>query len=299
MRRLILVAVLCATLVVLIAPASISAASDPLDGLTDVEKAYVNRMKGAYGAANGALDKLSGELGSAAFGAFLGGGMPEPQELASMVLSCRSELVAVVPLFREAPPASMQDLADAHSAIAARLEGAFSPVLGILYEEGQEQVLHAGRHWLSGLLGADPPPDKPRASLKARLASSVLGEIGDLRSLLNAGQGALDAVIKNVQEQQAAGEDFLNFLFDECFIATAAYGSNTAAEIDVLRDFRDGVLLRSPEGRDLVGFYYAASPPLAEFIRGHELVRTVVREGIIDPIVWAMSRLRPLWSVAP
>ena len=81
-----------------------------------------------------------------------------------------------------------------------------------------------------------------------------------------------------------------------CFIATAAYGTASAEEIDVLREFRDDVLLKSEAGRDYVGFYYAVSPPIADFIASHEWLRTGVREGFVDPIVRVVRTTSPLWS---
>ena len=267
-----------------------------IEGLNDTENAYVAGVNAAYATARAALDRLSSELGGAALGALLGGGMPEPTELLNMVLACRTGLAAAVPAFRDSPPESMQGVAGINSTIASRLEGAFSPALAIVVEEGKNRVLDAGRNFLGGLLGAPPAPEQSGTSFKARLASSVLAEIGDLEALLDSGQAALNEQVKAVQEAQAAGEDFLNMFFDECFIATAAYGTNTAVEIDVLRGFRDDVLMRSKEGRDLVGFYYAASPPLAEFIRNHEMLRTAVREAVIDPIVRGVTLSRPLWT---
>ena len=81
-----------------------------------------------------------------------------------------------------------------------------------------------------------------------------------------------------------------------CFIATAAYGSNTAREIEVLREFRDSVMLSSSLGTGLVAFYYHTSPPLAGFISRHESLRTMVRLGLIDPIVRILDRTRGSWS---
>lgn len=80
-----------------------------------------------------------------------------------------------------------------------------------------------------------------------------------------------------------------------CFIATAAYGTPTAEEIDVLRDFRDDVLMQSSLGKDLVEFYYAVSPPLANIISEHDLLRIFVRETTIDPIVWVISETEDYW----
>jgi hypothetical protein len=48
-----------------------------------------------------------------------------------------------------------------------------------------------------------------------------------------------------------------------CFIATAAYGTATAEQVDVLRAFRDQVLLQSALGSQFVAWYYQASPPVA------------------------------------
>jgi len=80
-----------------------------------------------------------------------------------------------------------------------------------------------------------------------------------------------------------------------CFIATAAYGTPTAKEIDVLREFRDVVLLKSTIGSEFVTLYYRFSPPVAEFIASHELLRTLVRELLIDPIVWIVEAAGDIW----
>jgi len=84
-----------------------------------------------------------------------------------------------------------------------------------------------------------------------------------------------------------------------CFIATAAYGSETAKELDTLRAFRDKVLLRSEPGRWFVTAYYRMSPPLAEFIAGHEQIRTLVRERLLDPVVELLKRTQNEWDVTP
>jgi hypothetical protein len=81
-----------------------------------------------------------------------------------------------------------------------------------------------------------------------------------------------------------------------CFIATAAYGTDTAKELNILREFRDTVLLPNSLGAKFVSFYYKTSPPIANFISQHEVLRTIVRVGFVDPIVAILNWSHDLWS---
>jgi uncharacterized repeat protein (TIGR02543 family) len=80
-----------------------------------------------------------------------------------------------------------------------------------------------------------------------------------------------------------------------CFIATAAYGTSTVEQIDVLREFRDVVLLENSLGSQFVDLYYRLSPPIADFIAGNSFLRTVVRELVIDPVVWMIEATGVIW----
>jgi len=79
-----------------------------------------------------------------------------------------------------------------------------------------------------------------------------------------------------------------------CFIATAAYGTATAQEINILRKFRDEILLPSSLGGEFVSLYYKYSPPIANYISEHEVLRTIVRVGFVDPIVAILKLLARL-----
>jgi len=72
-----------------------------------------------------------------------------------------------------------------------------------------------------------------------------------------------------------------------CFIATAAYGTPMAEEVQILREFRDEYLLTNPLGQAIVNFYYRVSPPMAEFITEHPALKPVVRAGLMPAV--AMS----------
>jgi len=80
-----------------------------------------------------------------------------------------------------------------------------------------------------------------------------------------------------------------------CFIATAAYGTPSAEEINVLREFRDGVLLQSAAGALFVDWYYRTSPPITDFIDGNEVLRTLVRELFVDPVVRIVEATGGVW----
>ncbi len=74
-----------------------------------------------------------------------------------------------------------------------------------------------------------------------------------------------------------------------CFIATAAYGSPQAAQLDVLRGFRDEHLLKSHFGRGFVNFYYKTSPPIARVIAKSRFLRFIVRK-LLSPFYWLINR---------
>jgi hypothetical protein len=80
-----------------------------------------------------------------------------------------------------------------------------------------------------------------------------------------------------------------------CFIATAAYGRPSAEQLDVLRGFRDGILLESNAGSQFVDLYYRLSPPIADFMSGNSFLRTVVRELLVDPMVWVVGAAGDIW----
>jgi uncharacterized repeat protein (TIGR02543 family) len=72
-----------------------------------------------------------------------------------------------------------------------------------------------------------------------------------------------------------------------CFIATAAYDSSLHPHINILREFRDKHLMTNRIGRTFVNFYYKYSPPIANFISKHKILKIAVR-----------IHLRPLISLS-
>jgi hypothetical protein len=69
-----------------------------------------------------------------------------------------------------------------------------------------------------------------------------------------------------------------------CFIATAAYGSPFAPQVEILREFRGRFLMNSQWGRSFVRWYYKSSPPWAAAIENRPEARAFVRTAL-TPVV--------------
>jgi hypothetical protein len=62
-----------------------------------------------------------------------------------------------------------------------------------------------------------------------------------------------------------------------CFIATAAFGTPLAAEVDAFRRFRDEWLLTHAPGTAIVDAYYRLSPSIADAVARHPALAALVR----------------------
>ena len=74
----------------------------------------------------------------------------------------------------------------------------------------------------------------------------------------------------------------------KCFIATACYGTPMAEEVRILSAFRDRYLTTNPIGEDLVKFYETYSPGAADFIRGKEDIKAIIR-ACLKRVVWIIN----------
>ncbi len=71
---------------------------------------------------------------------------------------------------------------------------------------------------------------------------------------------------------------------DACFVATAAYGSKLANEVELLRHFRDALLAKSVLGQLAISAYYTFGPSLAGVVGESELLRETARAAL-EPVV--------------
>lgn len=74
----------------------------------------------------------------------------------------------------------------------------------------------------------------------------------------------------------------------DCFIATAAFGTEMEGKIEVLRSFRDKYLLPHSFGEFLVNVYYQTSPSIADFIAGKRCMKTIIRTLLL-PLIGFVS----------
>lgn len=74
-----------------------------------------------------------------------------------------------------------------------------------------------------------------------------------------------------------------------CFVATVAYGSYDAPQVQVLRRYRDTSLARTMHGRAFIRAYYALGPHLANLLKDRLVVIKLVRR-VLDWLVDFISR---------
>ena len=103
-------------------------------------------------------------------------------------------------------------------------------------------------------------------------------------SALSLGAGSASAPSNELTATPAAIEPFPDLPDNGCFVATAAFGADWAAEVATLRDFRDRVLLRTAPGRALVRLYYRHGPRAAAFLESHPALKPAAR-AVLWPFV--------------
>lgn len=77
-----------------------------------------------------------------------------------------------------------------------------------------------------------------------------------------------------------------------CLIATAAFGSEIAPQVQALREFRDGFVMKTFAGENFMNafnvFYYSWSPYVAQAEYGNEALRAIIRTSIY-PLLWILN----------
>ena len=117
---------------------------------------------------------------------------------------------------------------------------------------------------------ASPPSDQSRGEYGVPAASALSGEVAARPQL----------VVGFPRLEDTGG----------CFIATAAYGSAMAPEVDVLRAWRDRHLAPHVAGRAFIAAYQTWSPPAADAICRSGMLRAAARV-----VLWPVVGVAKVW----
>ncbi|MFC1905779.1 CFI-box-CTERM domain-containing protein [Chloroflexota bacterium] len=120
-------------------------------------------------------------------------------------------------------------------------------------------------------------------------------QVNRINNQLNKIEAAIESRIEELASSRKTASELDENILGGFFIATAAYGTPTAKEIDVLRRFRDEYLRKSSLGNEFIRYYYEKNPPVATFIAEHEVLRVIVREGFVEPVVKIVELTENWW----
>jgi peptide/nickel transport system substrate-binding protein len=115
-----------------------------------------------------------------------------------------------------------------------------------------------------------------------------------------------DQYLSNVTTLAAAGlgananTNLSNSTKSGCLIATAAFESELAPQVQALRDFRDGIALKTMAGSSFMnvfnGWYYSFSPQVADYERDAPWLKSTVRASIY-PLLGILDLSTSIYSL--
>jgi hypothetical protein len=196
--------------------------------------------------------------------------------------------------------ASSISLEQINSAVQAELEddAIDIPDTGVL-------LIYSNTKWTGSVIGSDLGSSPSTGSGDEKIQFRCEGEFGRFNTsfqkqtdegylaiaviqsgnLLNSistesplGTANICGLCKDAEERTTAVRD------SACLIATAAFGSELAPQVQYLRDFGDGHIMSTAAGQSFMSafntVYYSFSPQVAEYERDQPLLRNVVRAAV-------------------
>ena len=113
----------------------------------------------------------------------------------------------------------------------------------------------------------------------------VLNVKPDLKMLLDGKKGR-ETLMPYIEKYNAVNSKSSG----ACFIATACYGSTFHPSVQLLRQYRDGVLSHHLAGRLFIRLYYYVSPSISRWLRKRAKIKNYIRIRLLEPIVKEISK---------
>jgi len=162
--------------------------------------------------------------------------------------------------------------------------------------EPQEALAYSAEatRLLSSLRGMGPNEREACIGIAGGLDAPINELIQRMESIQSTAVDSLRESISDTGEfHRTCDECRRKFTFKKsgCFIATAAYGTDSNENVLVLSDFRDLLLLRFTLGRLFVKAYYCFSPPLAALVRKNAMLALFIRVGLLGPVSRAVRHM--------
>lgn len=176
-----------------------------------------------------------------------------------------------------------QGFMEGASRTAVRQSSGFEVILPVLLAKGGENSrMHEAISLLTQAINIYEDPDY--RYMRANLYSAVKNKraaLEDVEYLLKTygDDQEVYMTMRKLKDEIETSQD------KRCFVATAVYEPTEIAKIDLLRSYRDRVLLKSVVGRGFVSVYYATSPSIAKVISKSQSLKVAIKTLLLDPIV--------------
>ena len=125
-----------------------------------------------------------------------------------------------------------------------------------------------------------------------RSGEGKLGYISRGGAVYREGKGTVNKESQVARNLRKESSDIFDKVvnYGECFVATAVYGDGNAPPVEILREYRNKVLMNNPIGKAFVDFYYSGAGKLVANLIKEKIPGAIplIRKGL-DALVESYS----------